>query len=69
MKNRLKILAIATCAASQAMAGGLEKTPANTAVIFEEGHYLEVSLSMVKPDVDGTATVATPGGARCYNAV
>lgn len=66
MNIRLKILAIATCAASQAMAGGLEKTPANTSVIFEEGHYLEVSLSMVKPDVDGTATVPTPGGPMTF---
>jgi long-subunit fatty acid transport protein len=37
-----------------AAAGGLERTPQSTAVLFEEGRYLELSFGAVAPSISGT---------------
>ena len=64
MIQKLSMLAIMTSVVGNAYAGGLEKGPQNTSIIFEEGQYVELSMSIVKPNVTGTANVVvpTPGG-------
>ncbi|GGE42056.1 outer membrane protein transport protein [Actibacterium pelagium] len=42
-------------------AGGIERSPQSTAILFEDGNYFEVTYSNVNPTVSGTAT-ATYGG-------
>jgi long-subunit fatty acid transport protein len=43
-------------------AGGIERSPPSTRVLFEEGRYVELSFSLVGPDVDGTGGLLDPTG-------
>ena len=61
MKNILVASAALTTLASVAHAGGLERTPQSTAILFEEGRYLELSFGTVSPDISGTLG-GTPSG-------
>ena len=47
--------------ASAAAAGGIERTTQSTAVLFEQGRYMEFSLSYGSPDVSGTGGFLTTG--------
>jgi long-subunit fatty acid transport protein len=64
-------MALGALLASTAMAtaGGLDRDPATTGILFEEGTYLEFSYTAVRPEVSGVlaaAPVATGGVAPSY---
>lgn len=47
--------------ATTAFAGGLERTPQSTAILFEEGRTVELSFGIVSPDVSGEFAGAQSG--------
>lgn len=61
IRDGVAIALMASTTASMAAAAGIERTPPSTRVLFEEGRYMEFSLSYVDPDVSGTGGSAGPG--------
>ncbi|QMU57521.1 MAG: hypothetical protein GKR98_04480 [Boseongicola sp.] len=59
--KRIMTAASITAAATAAHAGGIERTNQSVNVLFEEGRYLEFSLSGVSPTVSGVGGLLTPG--------
>lgn len=51
---------VAAAAASGAHAGGIERVAPSTAILFEDGNYLELGWVYLSPDVSGTAIVTVP---------
>ena len=46
----------ASLLATTAMAGGIDRAPFTTGILFEEGNYAELSFGYARPSVDGTFT-------------
>jgi long-chain fatty acid transport protein len=51
---------IAAMAAGSAHAGGIERVPPSTRLLFEEGNYLELGWGYLSPDVSGEVTSNVP---------
>lgn len=59
--NRLILTTTAlTALATTATAGGIERTTQSTAILFEEGRYMELGLSAGFPSVSGVGGPANP---------
>ena len=56
MKQALAGSAALALMAGTASAGGIERTPFSSAILFEDGQYAEFSLGRVEPSVSGTQT-------------
>ncbi|MBB5721907.1 long-subunit fatty acid transport protein [Loktanella ponticola] len=62
MKNTLKLTAALMLTTTAATAGGIERGGNGYSVLFEEGTYVALSFSSVKPDVSGDYPAALGGG-------
>ena len=61
MKHHILAMTALAGMAGAASAGGLERTPQSTAILFEEGRYLELSFGSVTPQISGTLGGAPSG--------
>ncbi|UWQ97936.1 outer membrane protein transport protein [Rhodobacteraceae bacterium S2214] len=62
MKNTLKLTAALMLTTTAATAGGIERGGNNYSVLFEEGNYVALSFSSVRPDVSGDYPATLGGG-------
>ena len=62
MKNLLTASATLLLTTSIASAGGIDRSGNPYAVLFEDGNYVELSFSTVKPEVSGDYPAALGGG-------
>ncbi len=62
MKNTLTTAAALLMTTTAATAGGLDRGSNNYSVLFEDGNYVELSFSSVRPDVSGDYPAALGGG-------
>lgn len=60
MKNTLKLTAALMLTTTAATAGGIERGGNNYSVLFEEGNYVALSFSSVRPDVSGDYPAGAP---------
>lgn len=54
MKQALISASVLSLAAGGALAGGVERTPQSTAILFQQGRYAELIVGYLSPDVSGT---------------
>lgn len=62
MKNTLKLTAALMLTTTAATAGGIERGGNAYSVLFEEGNYVALSFSTVRPDVSGDYPATLGGG-------
>jgi len=62
MKNTLKLTAALMLTTTAATAGGIERGSNAYSVLFEEGNYVALSFSTVRPDVSGDYPAGVPFG-------
>lgn len=60
MNRYFNSAAVVCLAATGAQAGGIDRSGQSIAALFEEGRYLEFSLTGVSPDITGTAIAGGP---------
>lgn len=60
MKTLLISTVVLSAVSGAAWAGGVERTNQSMSVLFEEGRYLQFSLSAVSPDVSGVGSALGP---------
>ena len=60
-QGNLGAAALLLASTSLASAGGVERNPQTTAMLFEEGTYVELGYSFVSPDVSGVQIIAAGG--------
>lgn len=61
MRTHITLAAALAACATGAYAGGIDRSGQSVAVIFEEGDYVEATLSYAKPKVSGAAGAAASG--------
>ena len=62
MKNLMPAGAALLLTTSLVNAGGIERATTSTALLFEEGNYLELNFGYVAPEISGTQAIPAGGG-------